>query len=1155
MAGGLTLLPSAAAQTTAPVSLSPLRAPNPYTVDGGHALELDVRNTGAVVVQGTVRFYHTVIQGGNLLGSQQFTVAPGQSTTVSQPWNGRVPPNAQGQPVTDTRDVFARLEEVGQPLQVPEDDTRPKELTFHYHSLDIEAKNPTIPSAQPEHLVEQEFLIKNLGNVVEDVAVSLIDATAAWKFLLDDDLLQSVQPGGSRTVVLQGIAPTGAASGTEGKATVRASPTGFPAAVATAASHAFTVDVDAAYLLTGPASPVTADPGQTVQFAIQAANQGNAPISLGLQAIVPSGFPPIGFSPSTLNLDPGKGGTSTASAATTSDTPAGDYAITVRATPSDSGIPPEEVVADVTITQRYGVQLSFPSDEFDHKDVEPTQSGTFRVTLGNTGNGPDQYALEPVGLPNGWTYDRTVTSDDTIVGQGIDVEAEVEVGVPAGTAPGSYPFSVRASSLGDSTKKASLDVRVDVPQVPLPAATAASTVQPIVGGQTVNFTVTVENIGNHPDTFGLQPPALEEAIPEHDDWTATWESTSFDLAPGESSATKLTITSPPEEDVDISSKARFLLTAVAASNGRTHAVSVEAQTAAPDLTILAIDPPGKTYAGAQATLKVVVANVGTQDLPEAADVRVEVIREGQAEPEHVATQQVDALAWDPAADDHTATLSFVWTPKFGEDYSVVATADPENNITEKADETTPSFNNNARDAPVTARTFDATVTAPLSKKVLPGQRVFFDGSSSFILRNTGSHSESFRLNVSTDEGWSVTLATTQVTLAPHTTRQIAITLDVPLVPGVLDESFTLVADGDGPGTFEASALLKIVDEDPPEIRDVSVVPSDPEPGDSFNVTARVTDATQVAQVRAVIVAPNGVRTVLAMSQDTAVPSNWTLQYALAEPGRYQVSVMASDIVEPPNTASTQSNPTAVTVRTGTAPTITFLAVEPGQALRGTHSVSFTANDQAGIQRVWFEAYAVNETTFQDAMEGSPVLLDSHNATANRTLPVGNPHSAALTGVPDGYVVVVAYAENAYGAASAALIPVRVDNTPPKIVGVEPVAQSLDRLRIRATVEPPDDVAAVELVATLNDNTNQRFPFNASESATHYEVDVTLSKPMTGWRVVAWDQVGNSAVYEAKAPDAAQQQAAGGPAPAGSVLLVLAAVALTIASLRTRRPTP
>lgn len=1145
-------VPPAAAQTTAPVSVTELRAPDPFTVDAGHVLEADVENSGSVPVQGTIIFYHSAIQANNQIGTpQDFTAGPDQTVTVQQAWNGRLPGSV---PLTDTRDVIAHLDSVGPPFQPPSDDERSesKTVTFHHHSLEVEAEDPTIPSAEPDHLVEQKFLINNLGNVVEDVAVSLIDATAAWKFQVDDDLLQSVQPGGSRTVRLTGIAPGGAAAGSEGTATVRANPSAFPSAVATAASHAFTVDVDAAYLLTGPGNPVTVDPGQTVQFAIQAANQGNAPISLDLQAIVPPGFPPIAFSPSTLDLDPGTGGTSTASAATTSDTPAGDYAITVRATPTDSEDPPEEVVADVTITQRHGIQLSFPSDESENKDVEPAQSGTFRLMLDNTGNGPDRYALEPVGLPSGWTFDRTVTSDDTIVGQGIDIEAEFEAGVPAGTAPGPYPFSVRVSSFGDPTKTASLDVRIDVPQAPLPAAMAAAAVQPIVAGQDVEFTITVENIGNHPDAFGLETPVLEEAIPEHDDWTATWEATSFTLAPGESASTTLTVTSPPEEDVDISSKARFLLTAVAASNGRTDAISVEAQTAAPDLTIQAIEPPGKVYAGAPGTLNVVVANVGTQDLPDAADVRVEVVREGQTEPEFVATQQVDALVWDPADDNHTATLSFVWTPRFGDDYTVVATADPENNITEKADETTPSFNNNAREEPVTARTFDATITAPLSKKVLPGQRVLFDGSSSFILRNTGSHSESFLLNVSTDKGWSVTLATTQVTLAPHTTRQIAVTLDVPLAPGVLEESLTLVAEADGPGTFEASALLKIVDEEPPEIRDVEVVPSDPEPGDSFNVTADVSDATRVAQVRAVIVAPNGVRTVLAMTQDTSRPSDWTLPYSLAEPGRYQVSVMASDIVEPPNTASTQSNPTAVTVRTGTLPTITFLGVEPGQTLRGTHSVSFTANDQAGIQRVWFEAHAVNETTFQDAMDGRPVLLASHNATTNRSLPVGNPHSAALTGVPDGFVVVVAYAENVYGAGSAAWIPILVDNTPPKIVTVDPLAQSADRLRIRATVEPPDDVAAVELVATLNDNTNQRFPFNASGSVTEYEIDVTLSKPITGWRVVAWDHVGNSAVYEANAAGSAQGQVAGGSSPAPSLIVLLAAFALTAAFHRTRR---
>ncbi|HEX9817175.1 MAG TPA: hypothetical protein VGB18_09365, partial [Candidatus Thermoplasmatota archaeon] len=394
----------------------------------------------------------------------------------------------------------------------------------------------------------------------------------------------------------------------------------------------------------------------------------------------------------------------------------------------------------------------------------------------------------------------------------------------------------------------------------------------------------------------------------------------------------------------------------------------------------------------------------------------------------------------------------------------------------------------------------------------------------------------------------------EVTVADGAFANIAVTLDIPTSPGLSEGTLRLTAAGDGPGTFSGTVPIRIEDRAAPVIQTVSTNPTVIPPGGSFQILATISDAVGVASAKAYVTSTTGLQTALPL---TGSGGQWSATTSLANPGTYTIVVEAADMAQPANMASNQNAPASVRVVGNGVPTIEVVDA-PTSVVRGASSLTFQVRDVRGLQRVWFEAYTLDEAAFArlapdvgtnrtidlDAALGIPQVL-------NRVLPLGNPYEVPLHGLPEGPVAVVLGATNAFGNTNATLVLVRLDNTAPAIKTVD--ANWVDgRLEIVVAVEEASDLDVVEIAATGPENAPTRVPMVSQGNGT-FRAILEPELARSAWQIVVWDNAGNSELFVASPTaeqDGSQLTAKHGSTP-GFVLWAFLAAAC-VATWRKRR---
>lgn len=376
----------------------------------------------------------------------------------------------------------------------------------------------------------------------------------------------------------------------------------------------------------------------------------------------------------------------------------------------------------------------------------------------------------------------------------------------------------------------------------------------VFANETVEGNLTVRNVGLLPDVYFLNAtlgasPGWNVTLLDDRALAGAPSPLRVALAPGERATLRVAVarlaqTSPEAMLVLNASSVNARALGGAAANA-TLARSIRA--AAPDLAVVALDAPTTAYAGDGAAFLVRIANVGrvaspganvTCALADAARVFAEdVLPVAPLAPAAEAT-----VAWRPATDGFRGTLA-------GTCRLVAPAGDA-------------TAGNDAANATVRVRSPVILPRAPERISVVPGARLSLPGGESGLsVENRGDEPETVEVLLRSEATWLAAAWRVEVPAR----AEAALPLDL-VVPPRLDASTvraSIAASVVGRPEFGATVeiIVDIDDREPPSIEIVEPAANGTRARSSWLVV-RAEDALGIARGEALVVAPDGTRTLL-----------------------------------------------------------------------------------------------------------------------------------------------------------------------------------------------------------------------------------------------------------------------------------------------------
>ncbi|TVX93740.1 DUF7507 domain-containing protein [Paenibacillus agilis] len=344
-------------------------------------------------------------------------------------------------------------------------------------------KTASTPTALPGDSVNYTFTVTNTGNVtltnvrIEDSLLGLID------------VLSSLAPGVSTTIIVQFIVPPGTLAGTIIDNTATATSDQTPPIIDTAQ---VTVLPSFSLAIAKTVDQVAVAPGTTVSYTITVSNTSNAPITnvtvtddlLGFSQVIPSldvGQSQTFSVPFTVPLGTTAGTVFTNQSVGTSDeTPPTSDTATIIVTP----------IPDAIIFKSVTPQIAAPGETV-----------TYTITVTNAGNQT---------LTNVHIVDPTISIDQTFaaLNPGDTVVVTMPFVIPLTAMQGDTIVNVSTVTT-DQTAPGQADAVVTV--ISAPGISISKSVAPTQAavGDTVTYTFVVTNTGNTPLTsVQLSDPLL-----------------------------------------------------------------------------------------------------------------------------------------------------------------------------------------------------------------------------------------------------------------------------------------------------------------------------------------------------------------------------------------------------------------------------------------------------------------------------------------------------------------------------------------------------------------------------------------------------------------------------------------------------------------------
>jgi len=520
--------------------------------------------------------------------------------------------------------------------------------------------------AMAGQMTEFTCMVKNYGDVIEDIKIEITDEPMDWEITLKDDFFAGMKPKDNKPVVLDVTPPAEALANEVGSVTLKAYVQTQPQIRSSATVHV--IVQPNVFIKLGIDSPQKyVDPGNATDYTLTVYNQGNMAGTVVIILEIMSGVGDWGVQLDRTSVAvPNNGQVDIKLTVLAPENAKAGTRLVVRIVASDEArTMSSDVTATTVVNQVHNLDVSTYPPEVQ---VKPGETANYEITIKNNGNGVEQLTLTPEVLRVSWVpsfLQDGVPIDTILLEPGEQKAYTVALKVPGSEIADSYVSSFKLASLGTEWAY-KFDLTTRVLQIYSIDVTSSLSKQTGTPGKTVSFVIIVKNNGNGNDVIALTL----------DDKPINWQSRflmddkdieAVPLKAGEQAKVMLLLVIPFTYDQD---NTQYTMTVTGTSEGRIQ-----------DKVMFVVDL-------LLPNLKITKIKYSTSHIVANKPVAIEVIvsNQGQVACENVTVRFYDktiageqVLERMPGGRNNTAV--FQWMPKAGQ-HRLEFTVDPDNKVIE-----------------------------------------------------------------------------------------------------------------------------------------------------------------------------------------------------------------------------------------------------------------------------------------------------------------------------------------------------------------------------------------------------------------------------------------------------------------------------------------
>ena len=416
--------------------------------------------------------------------------------------------------------------------------------------LEVESGSSVDQDGDPGEKIKYYLKLTNAGTEDDTYDITNSSAPAGWKVTISPTS-QSLNDGDYATVTVSITSPDNADSDDSVDITITATSTDDPGTPKAKATLLLTYNVDQIFdvaLSSDPGEETSkkVDPGDSTFFLLNLSNGNNGngedTIKMSKEFSGSGDGWIVIFSSNQVTLDIAEYSIINISVTAPNDASAGQFQIDIIATSEDNI---ETDSTTIIVDVNYDPDFIVVPYGGNQKNVKPTESVTYGVTVQNKGNDEDtfKFAIRPgTWLDDGWTASLDYNSITVSMDDEIDLASFLTVNAPDGLADVEATIIVNVTS-GDDALQKTLNTRTKISQDFDPAISiVGGTTKSVNPGDDIDFTITVTNNGNGEDEIAL-------SIINDDQVPGSWGSFSDSSVTLEAhTSTNITLTVTPPSD-------------------------------------------------------------------------------------------------------------------------------------------------------------------------------------------------------------------------------------------------------------------------------------------------------------------------------------------------------------------------------------------------------------------------------------------------------------------------------------------------------------------------------------------------------------------------------------------------------------------------------